>query len=255
MNRVVVTGLGFTSSIGNSRDEVLQSLRECRSGIEVMPELVAANDRVSLAGTVKGFTFPTPDPLDWTTPDSIKLSRTELRTMSPNSVYAVAAMEEAIRDAAQRRGHAQVEAAEPEGHDPAHHREGEVGQHQRGERPGAEGQEHQHHDDAERERHHGSKPSHRALLVLEFPTVVEEDAGRWRHLLLDGALDVLGEATQVAAPHVGLHDHQALGPLAVDLHRAGLEPDVGHLGQRHRRPVGEQLGQHGEQQRASRWQQ
>ena len=53
MKRVVVTGLGFTSSIGNSRAEVLESLRECRSGIEVMPELAAANDRVCLAGTVQ----------------------------------------------------------------------------------------------------------------------------------------------------------------------------------------------------------
>jgi 3-oxoacyl-[acyl-carrier-protein] synthase-1 len=99
MNRVVVTGLGFTSSIGNSRGQVLQSLREARSGIEVMPELAALNDRVSLAGTVKDFAFPTTDPLDWTLPPSLQLSRTELRTMSPNSVYAVAAMEEAIRDA------------------------------------------------------------------------------------------------------------------------------------------------------------
>ena len=99
MKRVVVTGLGFTSSIGNNRADVLESLRECRSGIEVMPELVAANDRVCLAGTVKGFTFPTTDPLDWTMPPSVKLNRVELRTMSPNSVYAVAAMEEAIRDA------------------------------------------------------------------------------------------------------------------------------------------------------------
>jgi 3-oxoacyl-[acyl-carrier-protein] synthase-1 len=99
MKRVVVTGLGFTSSIGNSRAEVLRSLRECRSGIEVMPELAAANDRVCLAGTVKGFTFPTTDPLDWTMPESVKLTRAELRTMSPNSLYAVAAMEEAIRDA------------------------------------------------------------------------------------------------------------------------------------------------------------
>lgn len=100
MKRVVITGLGFTTSIGNSRTEVLQSLRECRSGIEVMPELSSASgDRVKLAGTVKGFAFPTTDPLDWTLPDSLNLGRSELRTMTPNTVFAVAAMEEAIRDA------------------------------------------------------------------------------------------------------------------------------------------------------------
>ncbi len=99
MNRVVVTGLGFISSIGNSRAAVLDSLREGRSGIEVMPELAAMNDRVSLAGTVKGFHFPTTDPLEWTFPEHVKLNRSELRTMVPNAVFSIAAMEEAIADA------------------------------------------------------------------------------------------------------------------------------------------------------------
>lgn len=99
MNRVVVTGLGFISSIGNSRSTVLESLREGRCGIEVMPELAAANDRVKLAGTVKGFSFPSNDQLDWTFPDSIALSRTQLRTMVPHAVFAVGAMQEAIADA------------------------------------------------------------------------------------------------------------------------------------------------------------
>lgn len=99
MNRVVVTGLGFISSIGNGRAAVLGSLREGRSGIEFMPELAAMNDRVKLAGTVKGFHFPTSDPLDWSFPKNVEFSRTQLRTMIPNAVYSVAAMEEAISDA------------------------------------------------------------------------------------------------------------------------------------------------------------
>lgn len=99
MNRVVVTGLGFISSIGNDRAAVLQSLREGRSGIELMPELAAMNDRVKLAGTVKGFSFPTADPLDWTFPAHVQFSRSQLRTLVPNAVFASAAMDEAIRDA------------------------------------------------------------------------------------------------------------------------------------------------------------
>ena len=74
MNEVVVTGLGFITSIGNSRGAVLDSLRECRSGVELMPELVEANASVKLAGTVKGFTFPTTDPLDWTFPEQVEMS-------------------------------------------------------------------------------------------------------------------------------------------------------------------------------------
>lgn len=99
MNRVVVTGLGFISSIGNDRAAVLQSLREGRCGIEVMPELAAANDRVKLAGTVKGFAFPTTDPLDWIFPADVQFSRSQLRTLVPNAVFASVAMDEAIRDA------------------------------------------------------------------------------------------------------------------------------------------------------------
>ena len=99
MNRVVVTGLGFISSIGNNRAAVLDSLRAGRGGIEFMPELAAMNDRVKLAGTVKGFHFPTSDPLDWSFPENVQFSRTQLRTMIPNAVYSVAAMEEAISDA------------------------------------------------------------------------------------------------------------------------------------------------------------
>ena len=34
MKRVVVTGLGIKSSIGNSKEEVSTSLRDARSGIE-----------------------------------------------------------------------------------------------------------------------------------------------------------------------------------------------------------------------------
>jgi len=99
MKRVVVTGLGFISSIGNNRAAVTESLRESRSGIEFVPELAAANDRVKLAGTVKGFEFPTPDPLDWTFPEHVKLNRAQLRTMVPNAVFAYASMQEAIADA------------------------------------------------------------------------------------------------------------------------------------------------------------
>ena len=36
--RVVVTGLGIVSSIGNNASEVLAGLREGRSGIEYCPE-------------------------------------------------------------------------------------------------------------------------------------------------------------------------------------------------------------------------
>ncbi len=38
MRRVVVTGMGVVSSIGNNSNEVLASLREAKSGITAAPE-------------------------------------------------------------------------------------------------------------------------------------------------------------------------------------------------------------------------
>jgi 3-oxoacyl-[acyl-carrier-protein] synthase-1 len=99
MNRVVVTGLGFVSSIGNNRGAVLDSLRTGKTGIAVMPALLEAGARISLAGPVEEFEFPTPDPLDWIFPKPLKLSRAQLRTLTPNALYAIMAMDEAIRDA------------------------------------------------------------------------------------------------------------------------------------------------------------
>ena len=100
MRRVVVTGLGFITSIGNSRAEVLQSLREQRSGIEVHPELAARDLPVKLAGTIKGFEFPSPYPDTWKLPPGLEIPRVQRRSLPPHGVYAVAAMREAIADAA-----------------------------------------------------------------------------------------------------------------------------------------------------------
>jgi len=103
MRRVVVTGLGFISSVGNNRAEVVDSLRHQRTGIEIHPELDQPKSPVRLAGTIKGFSFPSEDPDEWTFPKGIELSRKQLRSMAPHVVYAYAAMREAIDDAALTR--------------------------------------------------------------------------------------------------------------------------------------------------------
>lgn len=100
MKRAVITGLGFITSIGNSREEVLHSLQNTRSGVESYPEFV--DDPavpVSLLGTVKGFTFPTTEFEDWTFPAHYKIARETLRPMAPNSLFAYFAMRQAIDDA------------------------------------------------------------------------------------------------------------------------------------------------------------
>jgi 3-oxoacyl-[acyl-carrier-protein] synthase-1 len=97
--RVAVTGLGFITSIGNNREQVLTSLRECRTGIEYYPALERAGVNVRLAGTVKDFSFPELRSDEWIYPDSYKIPREHLRSMAPNAVYGFCAMQQAIADA------------------------------------------------------------------------------------------------------------------------------------------------------------
>ena len=98
MKRVVVTGLGFITSIGNNRAQVLRSLKACHTGVELFPDFASADVPVKLAGTVKGFQFPTSYFEDWSYPPECKLTREQLRPMAPNSLYAYCAMEQAIAE-------------------------------------------------------------------------------------------------------------------------------------------------------------
>ena len=53
MRRVVVTGIGIVSSIGNNKDEVLASLREGRSGIEFSEEYRSLGFRSHVHGPIR----------------------------------------------------------------------------------------------------------------------------------------------------------------------------------------------------------
>ena len=97
--RAVVTGLGFITSIGNSRAAVLESLRTQRRGIEIHPELDRPDIPYKLAGTIKGFDFSSEMREAWKFPAGLTIPRTLLRGLPPHGVFAYAAMEEAIADA------------------------------------------------------------------------------------------------------------------------------------------------------------
>jgi 3-oxoacyl-[acyl-carrier-protein] synthase-1 len=99
MRRVVITGLGFISSIGNNRAAVIDGLRTQRRGVEIYPDLDRPGSPVRLAGTIKGFSFPNEDQDTWKIPDGISFSRKQLRSMSPHVVFAHISMDEAIADA------------------------------------------------------------------------------------------------------------------------------------------------------------
>ncbi|WP_138934377.1 beta-ketoacyl synthase N-terminal-like domain-containing protein [Roseovarius arcticus] len=86
MRRVVVTGMGIVSSIGNSADEVLASLKAGRSGITANEEMAEHGFRSRVAGAIK---------LDV----SEHVDKRTLRFMGPGAAYAHIAMEQAIKDA------------------------------------------------------------------------------------------------------------------------------------------------------------
>ena len=86
MRRVVVTGIGIVSSIGNNVEEVTQSLRDGRSGIDIEPKQKELGFRSHVAGTLK---IDIEEALD----------RKERRFLGDGAAYAYIAMKQAIADA------------------------------------------------------------------------------------------------------------------------------------------------------------
>jgi 3-oxoacyl-(acyl-carrier-protein) synthase len=95
----VITGLGFVTSIGHDRTTVVRHLRELRHGFEPVEFFGNPALPVKVAGTVKGFAFPTPNWRDWRWPDAFTVDRELLRGLAPHGVYALCALEQAIADA------------------------------------------------------------------------------------------------------------------------------------------------------------
>jgi 3-oxoacyl-[acyl-carrier-protein] synthase I len=95
----VITGLGFITSIGHDSATVVGSLRELRHGFESVEFFDNPDLPVKVAGTVKGFSFPTPNWRDWTWPDRFSVDRELLRGLAPHGVYALCALQQALVDA------------------------------------------------------------------------------------------------------------------------------------------------------------
>ncbi|MDX2111316.1 MAG: beta-ketoacyl-[acyl-carrier-protein] synthase family protein [Verrucomicrobiota bacterium] len=96
---VVITGLGFISSIGNSNEAVLDSIKELRHGIEPFEFLSGQDSAVKVAGTVKDFNVSSTNCLEWTHPAAYTVPREILRGLAPHGLYAYCATLQAIQDA------------------------------------------------------------------------------------------------------------------------------------------------------------
>ncbi|HVK79876.1 MAG TPA: beta-ketoacyl-ACP synthase I [Verrucomicrobiae bacterium] len=86
MRRVVVTGMGIVSSIGNNTQEVLASLREAKSGIRAAPEYAEKGMRCQVHGEPS------------LKPEEV-VDKRNMRFMGEGSGWNFVAMEQAIADA------------------------------------------------------------------------------------------------------------------------------------------------------------
>ncbi|MDB5435485.1 MAG: fabB [Phenylobacterium sp.] len=85
MRRVVVTGMGIVSSIGNNANEVLASLREAKSGVVAAPEYAELGFRCQVHA---------PPQIDWES----MIDRRAARFLAQGTAFGHIAMEQAIAD-------------------------------------------------------------------------------------------------------------------------------------------------------------
>ena len=86
MRRVVITGLGIVSCIGNNQSEVLDSLLNTKSGIIFSEDHKKYNFRSQVVGSIKNLNL------------SDHIDRKKMRFMGDGSAYNYIAMLEAIKD-------------------------------------------------------------------------------------------------------------------------------------------------------------
>ena len=85
MRRVVITGMGIISPIGNNLNDVTASLKAGKSGIKAEPNYVEHGFRSQIAGVPE---------IDL----AANIDKRQLRFMGPTAAYAFLAMEQAIAD-------------------------------------------------------------------------------------------------------------------------------------------------------------
>ena len=86
MRRVVITGIGIVSCIGNNKKEVLDSLLNTKSGIVFSEEHKKYNFRSQIVGNIKNLNL------------SEHIDRKQLRFMGDGSAYNFIALKEAIKE-------------------------------------------------------------------------------------------------------------------------------------------------------------
>lgn len=99
VRNVVVTGLGFVSSIGNKRATVTESLRGLRHGFARHSFFGGGQEVISVFGTIDDFEFPSQNYLTWKYPEEYQIPRDVRRSLCPHGVYVLCAVTQALKEA------------------------------------------------------------------------------------------------------------------------------------------------------------
>lgn len=97
--RVVISGLGFITSVGNDICEVDNSLKNHQSGIESYEFKPGCDLAVKVLGTIKGFNTDSPYWAKWHWPERYKFEPPVLRSLAPHGLYALCAAQQAVSNA------------------------------------------------------------------------------------------------------------------------------------------------------------
>ncbi len=84
--RVVITGMGAVSPIGNDVDSLWKSIRDTKLGIDFITHFDTDAIKVKVAGEVKGF-----DPIEY-------IDKKEAKRMDRYTQFAIAASKQAFED-------------------------------------------------------------------------------------------------------------------------------------------------------------
>jgi len=96
--RVVVTGLGFITCLGNDQASVLASLRHLESGLRPVAFFDNPDLPVKLVGRPPEFELEGSNWRRWRIPGRYEVEPSLKRSLSPHGIYSVCAVEQALSD-------------------------------------------------------------------------------------------------------------------------------------------------------------
>ena len=103
MEKIVITGIGWASSIGSTHDAVDKILREGTTGVVPAQWPAEYQCPIKLCAPAKGFDAQGDSPEDWRGPNGFALPMDVLRSIPPSGFYSFWSVKEALANAGLER--------------------------------------------------------------------------------------------------------------------------------------------------------